>query len=153
MIKIICLTKTCGSKGISDPIKVWQKNYFHLTHRLQIWNYERCVFPTKICGFESVFKKGFEQNIIKNYKNVIQIKKIKVWTTKSGACFQVYFKLKTWIVFFFFSLHLHSVMFWKIEKKYVADWVRFSLKVLYKKLRTNSIKPHQNRINLSLFEI
>ena len=31
--------------------------------------------------------KGFEQNMIKSYKNLIRIKKIKVRTTKIGACF------------------------------------------------------------------
>ena len=43
---------------------------------------------------------------------------------------QVSFKLKTWTVFFFFFLHLRSVVFWKKEKKRLC--YRLSLKVLYK---------------------
>ena len=29
----------------------------YLTHRSQIWIQGRCVFSTKVCGFESVFKR------------------------------------------------------------------------------------------------
>ena len=91
--------------------------------------------------------KGFEQNIIKNYKNLIRIKEIKVWTTKIGVCYLVYFKFKTRIAFFFFFLHLRSLVFSKKEKKKIvlqieSDWVW----KYYAKYRTNSVKPQQNRI-------
>ena len=91
--------------------------------------------------------KGFEQNIIKNYKNLIRIKEIKVWTTKIGVCYLVYFKFKTRIAFFFllFASTFTRVLE-KRKKKIVlqieSDWVW----KYYTKYRTNSVKPQQNRI-------
>ena len=73
-----------GSKGISEPFKVWLKNYFYLTYRSQkvsgdVYFWQKSV-ALKAC------LKGFAQNIIENYKTLVRIKKIKVWTTKIGAC-------------------------------------------------------------------
>ena len=36
--------KICGSKGFSDPIKVWLKKNFYLRHKPQIWNFQGSTY-------------------------------------------------------------------------------------------------------------
>ena len=98
-------------------------------------------FRQKSMALKACFK-GFEQNIKENCKNLIRIKKSKVWTTEIGACFLVYLKLKTWIVLFFllFTSTFSSVL----KKKNIYIYIYI---YIYTKLRTNWVKPHQNRIN------
>ena len=73
------------------------------------------------------YLKSFEWNIIKNYKNLIRIKKIKVWTTKIDVQWCSKKREKK-----------------KIMLQIESDWVWKH----YTKLRSNSVRSHQNRINL-----